>query len=422
MGAAIATQDRNREVNLTREEKLAKLDALHAALTRQTATDSMDVFNKKGELATGLMGNRGNLADINLEKHPPFANATEDPASVEDAYKQIYLDGLKNPAKYAGAEGQRLFNTAADAVKAGVTKTNSMLLSNMDIPQVQTNSQGVPDPTSQEDFLSTLPPGTASLIKKIANYEMDISKVTSLRGGEREQIAALVSAYDPSFDMTQYGARAAMKKSITSGGYSQTLNASNLVLQHVDAMTDAFKELNNTRFEWYNAIANPSAKAAGDKKMQHALGKFDSDADAVASELAKVFKGVGATDVRSIEEWRRRLNSNTTPEEFKASVDTIIKDLLKSRIDTVKSQYQSAMGKPADFKFLTPHSKEILEKNGIDVNEFEVSQNANPAEQGGYGRAPAQLSSDPKKAEQEYGTLPSGAEFIGPDGVHRKKP
>lgn len=417
LSAAIDTQDKNREINLTREEKLARLDALHGTLTRQTASDAMDVYNKKGQLVDSLTGNKNALADVELSKHSPFEDTTEEPGSAEEAYKRIYLDGLKNPQKYAGVEGQKLWNSAADMVKAGVAKTSSVFYNNSDLPQVQTNDQGVPDPNSQEQFLGTLPPNIRDLVKKIANYEMDISKVTSLRGGEREQIAALVSAYDPSFDMTQYQARAAMRKSVTSGSYSNALNASNLVIQHVDAMSEAFKKLNNTRFQWYNKTANAAADMTGDEEIQKALGSFNSAADAVANELAKVFKGVGATDMQSIQEWRHNLGSDVTPAKFNSAVETIIKDLLRSRIDTIKSQYTSAMGKPSEFKFLTPHSKEILQKNGIDVSEFEIDR---PGTKAG---APAAAAADDGGAASFTGTVGDvlyGREYLGGDPSNPK--
>lgn len=235
-------------------------------------------------------------------------------------------------------------------------------------PIVTIGSDGKADPVAQAAFLESLSPEDATLVKQIANYQVDITKATSMRGkgtaSERQRMATLVSQYDPTYDMTQYPARAAMQKSITSGTYSQTLNSANLVIQHLDALSGAFQQLHNQGglLTPWNAVANPFKQATGDANIKN----VQQAADAVASELAKVFKGSGVSSEEEIKHWRANLDPNMSPEQMDASVKFLIGELLKSRLDTVRAQYQSAMGHPQDFAFLTPHSKEVLTKLGID--------------------------------------------------------
>jgi hypothetical protein len=222
-----------------------------------------------------------------------------------------------------------------------------------------------------EAYLQTLDPGTREIVKGLTNYQLDLSKVSSVRGNQRMQLAAAAKRYDPSFDMTQYGARAAMRKSMTSGDYAKSINSANLVIQHLDALDKSYSGLNNGSYPWLNSVENVYANNTGNEKFQAARGSFDSAADAVASELAKVFKGSGGTAEAEVQAWRENISPNMPPAAFKASVQTLIKSLLASRLDTIHSQFTSAMGKPADFTILTPHSKQILQNLGIDPTEME---------------------------------------------------
>lgn len=253
------------------------------------------------------------------------------------------------------------------------------------IPPVMVDERGMPDPDQQAAYLKTLDPQTASLVKQIASYQMDLPRVTSMRGGQRERVAAALAQYDPTFDMTQYGARAAMRKSITSGTYSQVLNSANLVIQHLDALKNAAKDLNNSQFTPYNYLVNKGKETTGDP----AITRFNTVADAAASELAKVFKGTGVSDVQSIQEWRHNLSANASPAQITAAIDTAIGDLLKSRIDTVQNQFQAAMGHPLNFTYLTPHSRQVLKDLGIDPMELDPSISGEDVPPDASGAVPA---------------------------------
>jgi hypothetical protein len=245
-------------------------------------------------------------------------------------------------------------------------------------PAVPLNDSGVPDQAAQAEFLSKLDPSTASLVKGISDYRIPIEKVTSLRGDERQRLAKIVSQYDPNFDMSQYATRSAMRKSVTSGNYSNALNSANLVIQHLDALEKAADDLGNGSYPWLNAGKNLYSKQTGDP----AITKFNTIADAAGAELAKVFKGTGATAESEIKAWRSNLDPNASPEQIKASIHTAISDLLKSRLDTISSQYSEAMGRPSDFAFLTPHSREVLKQLGVDPADLD------PTTGGGQQGAP----------------------------------
>lgn len=218
-------------------------------------------------------------------------------------------------------------------------------------------------------LLDSLDPATAALVKKIANYEADISKVTSLKGGEREKIASLVSQYDPTFDMTQYGARASLRKDFNTGKSAQNIRSLNTAIGHLDTLSSAAKDLDNRALPLWNSIGNLGLNAVGDPRVT----KFNTAANAVESELAAVFKGTGASD-QEIKTWRNAINSSQSPDQLKAGIDTAI-ELLGSRLQALTSQYETGLGKPKDFRFLNDKSVEILQGLGVDVNSIDPLRN-----------------------------------------------
>jgi hypothetical protein len=66
MSSAMEAHNYNKEQNLSREEKLAKLASLQAALTRQQANDSMSVFDKQTGYMSAAETDRARLADLQL--------------------------------------------------------------------------------------------------------------------------------------------------------------------------------------------------------------------------------------------------------------------------------------------------------------------------------------------------------------------
>lgn len=221
-----------------------------------------------------------------------------------------------------------------------------------------------------EEALKNLPPETAQLVRKIANYEMDLSKVTSLRGGQRERIASLVAMYDPTFDMTQYSARHALRRDFTSGKGAFNIRSINTAVKHLESLSKAAKQLDNSRIQLWNRVANYAGTQTGDPRVTN----FKSAANAVESEMASVFKGMGATD-QEIKAWRENLNEAQSPEQLQGAIATMI-ELMGGRLSAMDSQWTANMGKPKDFRILSPESERILKQLGVDPTTMENGHGA----------------------------------------------
>jgi len=255
------------------------------------------------------------------------------------------------------------------------------------VAPVSFGPDGLPDPAAQANFLKGLDPGVGSLVKQIADYKLDPSKATSLKGGSRERILALVSQYDPSYDATQFGVRNKMRLNMEAGGmYGQAVDALNQSIKHLGSMANNFEGLHNTSYPTWNAIANTAAYQTGNEGYQKAAGAFTQDADAIAGEVAKVFKGAGSTAEAEIKNWRAGLSIDMPPAAFKASVNELISHLLKARLDNIRSDYQAAMHKPMEFDPIRPETKAVLQKLGIDPGQLDdaaTPQGAADASAGG---------------------------------------
>ena len=125
LAAASAAQEYNREQNLSREEKLAKLSALQAQLTRQQANDTLGVYDKQTDYITSAQADQQTLADIELAKSPkgprPLAPGEFGPEAPGSDYLSrsmtIYNDYLTNPQNYAGPKGRALVEDAINLIK-----------------------------------------------------------------------------------------------------------------------------------------------------------------------------------------------------------------------------------------------------------------------------------------------------------------
>lgn len=216
-----------------------------------------------------------------------------------------------------------------------------------------------------EDYLKTVPPRLQELVKSIADYKADLSKVTSLRGNERQRLAAMVMQYDPTFDMSQYGARSALRREFVSGKAAANIRSLNTAVGHLNDLSKAAGALDNYSWQFINSVTNWASEKTGDPRVTN----FKVKANAVEGELASVFKGTGATD-QEIKAWREAINSSQSPEQLKGVIEGAI-ELMGSRMNALTSQFETGLRKPKDFQILNQKSRKILEGLGFDPDTME---------------------------------------------------
>jgi len=258
------------------------------------------------------------------------------------------------------------------AMAKNAKNTNDNLTAN-NLPYLQANAA----PEEKQAFLGQLPQGIAGVVKGLADYNLDITKVSSIRGDQRLKLAELVKQYDPTFDMNQYAARKNFINNLSNGALSKSIVSANTLIGHIAGLQKSYEDLHNGSIPLLNAVGNMGKAATG----SGALTKLKTNADAVANELESLFRNSGGS-LSGVEEWRKNISDNASPEQAKAFIDKAL-ELMSSRLGAIDSQYQNVMGKPREFSVLNNKSKQVLQKMNINPSEIEGLSSVNDQTQGG---------------------------------------
>ena len=201
-----------------------------------------------------------------------------------------------------------------------------------------------------EEFLKTLPPNVQQTVKKVANYEVDLAKVASLRGGkgqsERSRLIAMVAQYDPSYDMTQFAARNKLRSEFTSGTAAKNLVALNTAERHIQTLERLEKELPQSDIQLINKLQGEAMSAFGSP----AITNWDNAAQKVADEVNRAFVGAGSQAQEGIKRELQALKASQSPAQRQQAIATI-REMLGGRREELKGQYERGMGKPLDLGF-----------------------------------------------------------------------
>jgi hypothetical protein len=131
----------------------------------------------------------------------------------------------------------------------------------------------------------------------------------------------------------------ASTKSGTAGGNAIAFNTA---IGHLGMLSDAVDALGNSKYPIFNNFAQSYAKATGSS----APTNFDTVRNAVAGEVAKVFKGGVPADAE-IQEQGSVLNKANSPQQLKDAIRQTV-GLMNSRLNALQERHVSIMGKPND--------------------------------------------------------------------------
>lgn len=209
-----------------------------------------------------------------------------------------------------------------------------------------------------------LDPAMANLIYKVATYQLDPTKMTSLKNNERERLVSLASQFDPSYDSSQFPVKQKVREDFASGKSAQNVKAINTAIGHLYELSQTGNELGNGSVPLLNEVKNAFQTGTGNAKANN----FETDADAVAGEMSNIFKATGGTDAE-IAAWRQHFKSDMSPAQ-QAGVIRKAVDLMAGRLQALQAQYTQGLGKPTGYQFLNPNSQAILKGFGIDPSSL----------------------------------------------------
>jgi hypothetical protein len=217
----------------------------------------------------------------------------------------------------------------------------------------------------------------ADTVKAIAEYRFPVS---NLRNKQMMALVKRAYVYDPTFDAKEYATRAAVRKDFTSGKASQTSLSLNTAVGHLASLSKAATDLDNSSLQLWNTISNKGLAATGDPRTV----RFNTAANAVAGELATVFKNTSGTD-QEIKSWKDQISTSQSPQQLQASINEAVL-LIGSRLEALHNKYEQGLGRKADFQILSAKSRQILKGLGVDVDKYDpasVSKQSSPNLPGG---------------------------------------
>lgn len=259
-------------------------------------------------------------------------------------------------------------------------------------------------------FLATLPVRRQETLKAIAEGRTAAPKPGTRFG---QALLEQVAQYDPTFDAANAASRQKTRVDFTSGKSAIAVNALNTAMGHLLHLDDQANDLGNfsTMPGFINPLYNKARRAGGNT----ALPAFEQTKQAASSEMRKVFAGAGGGNLTELQEWQDSLNSSQSFDQLHSAIKNGVV-LMSSRLDALKDQYTTGMGRSDQVPtFLKPSlAKKANERFGVDL-----SHNADSPDE----RRDTKSAAPVKVATRaEAMALPSGTRFITPDGRVKVRP
>lgn len=209
---------------------------------------------------------------------------------------------------------------------------------------------------SGDAFMKTLAPQDSTMVKAMTEGRLQPPSF-ALRSPYWQEKLQQAAQYEPGFDFTTWGRRAATAKDFGSGKSAQNLTSLSQVMHHMDTLHDAMIALHNHDFTPENWAGNVWEPIAGDPRVNN----FNVARDAVANELTRVFRGTGGNE-SDIQSWKQNFSPNASPAQMSGAIKQAM-GLINGRIDALQNQYQRGMSTKANVTdFMSPESKSIYQR------------------------------------------------------------
>lgn len=229
-------------------------------------------------------------------------------------------------------------------------------------------------PTQQQNF-ANIPDDLKTSVQELVNGDVLISDLVKSRGIQgTQQIQKLINyaqSVDPTYSVNTEKQRYAFKQKWVNDAVQGSVGsrtAINTALGHLADLSEASKQLPGGVLKKMNSVKNVLTKEFGDP----AVTNFRINLDALASELARVYKG-GVPEKSEIEGWRESLAASFSKSQLSGAFNTAAK-LLSSKITGLRYTYKTAMGKEYDQSVIDPDKRQMLINAGINPNAI-ISEN-----------------------------------------------
>lgn len=257
-----------------------------------------------------------------------------------------------------------------------------------------------------EASIAKLPSAYAPVVRGILDYSVD---PRSLPIKARAALLGTAQTIDPTYNASNYPARASAIKDATSGKMAQANNSLNTGIGHLDQLVDAVAGLNNGDFTPFNAAKNTIATIKGDPSVTN----FKAVADRVAPEITRIWRGVGGNEA-DIARDLTTLSTAASPQQLYGAIGNIAK-MMQSKIDSNQFQYEQAVP-GRTIQMIKPEAEAVIAK--LEALANPPAKGAAAAAAPGGDQIQAGSQGNPLKVDNiEYARgLPPGTFFTTPDG------
>jgi hypothetical protein len=258
--------------------------------------------------------------------------------------------------------------------------------------QEQYDAQHRPASTSGvygPDYLKTLSPSDQNMVKALSEGRMAFPQGSALRAPFWQEKLSQVAQFDPTFDATDFNARAKARANAISGKLGASNNALNTAIGHAGQLMD---QIGGTASHgpWHigpvpiplahavNSIQNATSEAAGEPGVP----LFRDTAQKLADELEAVYRNGGGAE-QGVVRQLRSFDPNASEDQKRAVIGNAM-ELLASKMAANVSQYNFGTGGKPTWDMLDPHTLTVLQQHAPDL----VGKYFTPPSAGGGGVTP----------------------------------
>jgi hypothetical protein len=249
---------------------------------------------------------------------------------------------------------------ARDAANEALRRLDQSKLAARPVTNINTTAPGLGTPASDtskltgEDYLNSLPAGTAAQIRAIAEGRATMPSAAT-RSQAAIQIRNAVFQYDPSYS----DQRAQVRKAFTTGADGRNIGALNTAAVHLDQFADAAGAMANGSFVPGNAVWNRITSAFG----ATAPTNFAALKSAVSGEMASALKG-NATDPE-IANVAKSIDAANSPAQLQGVVETNL-HVLGAKLSTYQQRYRQQIPGDTTYSPVLPAARGVFQKHGFD--------------------------------------------------------
>lgn len=259
--------------------------------------------------------------------------------------------------------------------------------------RIAIRGQNMVDARAKEGNNKVDPVQTENIAQMIASGRMAPLGQMAMRSPAGVAIMSRVQEINPEFRAQTFTTGTKAERDFATGKQGNSVRSFNVSLSHLDTLDHLADALHNKDTKLINKVGNYFAEQSGGE----APTNFDAAKKIVADEIVKAIVGSGG-GVADREEAARVIDKANSPAQLKGVIKQY-KELMRGQLHGLEQQYKVSTGRDDFDKYLSPAAR--AESHG-----------GAPA-----GQTPVKIA-----GAADYAKLPSGAEYIAPDGTKRRKP